>query len=150
MRFSEQFPPARLDPPQIEFAAMDAPTMKLNRLHIIAVLLICIVASSVAPGAYRPELFHRLDAADHVIGYFVLSFAVAFIIRSHSALVLAGALGGLALSLELVQALIPSRDASYRDLFSSVAGILIGIAAGRTLAWITERRVRISTSPRGP
>jgi VanZ family protein len=128
---------------------MDALTMKLNRLHIIALLLFCIVAGSVAPGAYRPELFSHLDAADHIIGYLVLSFAVAFMIRSHSALVLAGALSGLALSLELIQALIPSRDASFRDLYSSVAGILIGIAAGRTLAWITERRLKISSSPRG-
>lgn len=119
--------------------------MKSNHVVVITVLGIAIIGSSIAPSAYRPALFHDFDTADHVIGYTALSAAVAYIVRSQHILLLIVTLVCLAASLELVQALIPCRDASFRDLFGSIVGILIGTTSGRLLMWITDWRM----SPRG-
>ena len=117
--------------------------MKSNRVVVISALVMAVIGSSIVPGAYRPALFHDFDIADHVIGYTALSAAVAYIVRSQHILILTATLAWLAASLELIQALIPSRDASFRDLGGSIIGILIGITVGRILTWITDWRISL-------
>lgn len=117
--------------------------MKPNRAAVISALVLAIVGSSVVPSAYRPAIFHHFDAADHVIGYSALSAAVAYIVRSQHALILIAGLACLAASLELIQAVIPSRDASYQDFYGSILGILLGITLGRLPIWVADRRVSI-------
>lgn len=112
-------------------------SMRSTGLLLFAGLLGAIVVASLVPNDLRPRLWPAFDAAEHVIGYLILSSVAAAVNRSTGIIVLTAGLIGLAVTMEALQAFHPSRDASFRDLYGSIAGILAGVIAGRALVRLT-------------
>ena len=73
----------------------------------------------------------------------------ALLLRRHAAWVVIG-LGALSLAIEVLQARLPDRTPSYRDVVMNSAGALLGALAGLLLAavWsLLRRRSRREPAP---
>jgi len=95
-------------------------------------------ARYVAPGVS--------DSVLHAAGYGVLALLVAWAAQPSLDQVLwaglAGVAGGVALGIatELLQGLIPWRDAELRDVVSDLTGALIGAAVWLAASWLWRRK----------
>jgi hypothetical protein len=96
--------------------------------------LLAVVILSLVPEAAFPKLMLP-DFLGHIFAYAVLALIGGIACRTlQSFVVLAGALVFLGAVLELVQALLPTRDASGSELFANFAGV----ALGSTVAILTN------------
>ena len=91
--------------------------------------LLAVILVSVIPGDAVPRIGVR-DVSAHMMAYAALAFVGGIACqRARSLLILTAGLVFLGMSLEVIQALIPSRDANGYELLADVVGIALGSAA---------------------
>ena len=115
---------------------------KLSRMAFFVGLLAVIVLS-VIPKEAIPSL-GLPDILAHMAAYAALALAggIAFR-RARSLFMLAAGLLFLGASLELVQALIPGRDASGYEFLANMVGIALGSAAAISANTVLNRHPQI-------
>lgn len=107
-------------------------------LLLIVLAVIPSPAPYVAPGVS--------DSVLHAAGYGVLALLVAWTVQpSLARMTTAGFAGaawgvGLGIVTELLQGLIPWRDAELRDVGSDLVGALVGAGLWLALSWLSARR----------
>ncbi len=111
---------------------------KLSRMAFFVGLL-AVVVLSVIPKEAIPSL-GLPDILAHMAAYAALALAggIAFR-RARSLFMLAAGLLLLGASLELVQALLPGRDASGYEFLANMVGIALGSAAAISTSVVMNR-----------
>ncbi len=97
-------------------------------LWIIAVSL--VVAGSLNP-VTRPPGGHHLDKLVHMLAYGGLAALPALLRRMRTALWAALLLLAIGCAVEVLQDYVPRRQGLVSDALADVAGIALGLAAGR-------------------
>ena len=102
---------------------------------LLAVVVIVLLSTALRPEAI-PQWFAQQDKVHHLIGFFVLAWALsgAFPRLGFAAVLAIGAAGALAI--ELAQVVLPMRTASLLDAGAGIAGVLLGRAAA---VWARRR-----------
>jgi VanZ family protein len=115
---------------------------KLFRMAFFVGLL-AVVVLSVIPKEAIPSL-GLPDVLAHMAAYAALALAggIAFR-RARSLFILAAGLLLLGASLELVQGLIPGRDASGYEFLANMVGIALGSVAAISTSIVMNRRRRM-------
>lgn len=120
---------------------------KIFRLSF-SIGVLAVTWLSLTPRDALPQI-NMWDKPQHLIAYAVLATcgAVGFVGRRPRLMVGAG-LMILGSGLELAQAAVPGRNASFGDVVANTAGIALGLAA----VWIGDRLVgaRAGSNTKGP
>jgi VanZ family protein len=104
--------------------------------------LLAVIVLSVIPAATLPDIAVS-DKAEHMAAYTALALAGGIAFRGRWPLwMLAVGLVFLGLSLEFVQAFIPSRTASGYDMLANLIGIAAGSVAAVATTTIVNNRPR--------
>lgn len=116
-------------------------SMPRNKKKTILFLWLSLIAAaiigSLTPQLAPPQQYH-LDKVVHFFGYGALAFLPALLISNKRYLaMLAIALMGFGVGIELAQELVPGRDGTIGDAITNSIGVIIGIVA----AIATRRRV---------
>ena len=105
--------------------------------------LFAVIVLSVMPTEAIPKL-GLPDILKHMAAYAALALAGGIAFRdARSLFMLAAGLLFLGASLELVQGLIPGRDASGYEFLANLAGIALGSAAAISTSFVMNKRRRI-------
>ncbi len=120
---------------------------KISRLSF-SIGVLAVTWLSLTPRDALPQI-NMWDKPQHLIAYAVLATcgAVGFLERRQRLMVGVG-LMILGSGLELAQAAVPGRNASFGDVVANTAGIALGLAA----VWIADRLVAASagSNTKGP
>ena len=102
--------------------------VKLTALLGAGVCCLAIALLSWLPAAYRPDIGGVSDKFEHALAYMLLGALTTIAIRetfsSNQFLILIVAYAAV---LELGQALLPSRVASFEDFMASAVGAVLGV-----------------------
>ena len=102
---------------------------------LLAVIILSVIPAEVFPNLWLPDIL------GHMAAYAALALAGGIACRSaRSLFMLAAGLALLGASLELVQALLPTRDASGYELLANIVGIALGLAAASLTNMLISRR----------
>lgn len=113
-------------------------------VRYLAWLIVAIVVfATLSPIELRPHFWS--PNAERFVAFLLMGAAMTFAYPRHLSIVIVSVLGS-AMLLELLQLLVPTRDASAHDAAIKVAGGLIGIVIGKLGVMIFNRRAR-SGSP---
>ena len=103
--------------------------LKKHLWMVFSVGLLAVILLSVIPAEAFPH-FRIPEIVGHMAAYAALALAGGIACRSaRSLFMLAAGLVLLGAGLELVQALLPTRDASGYELLANTVGIALGLAA---------------------
>ncbi|WP_067338106.1 hypothetical protein [Stappia indica] len=107
-------------------------------------LCVLVVYGIVAGFIYNPGMDHPFDKLQHLLffGLLTLSIHAFFCCRLR---ISAGIAGGLGLTAELVQALVPHREFSLGDIAANMLGVTLVVAAIMLLR--LEVRAALSGGP---
>ncbi|MBL7072452.1 MAG: VanZ family protein [Candidatus Omnitrophica bacterium] len=102
-----------------------------------------IFALAILPSESIPTVkVSHIDSAAHFVVYAVLAILIlrGFLradgfLRRKIVLFTLILTGGYGILMELIQCLVPSRDASAWDIFFNFAGVVFGITVGRFVLW---------------
>ena len=104
---------------------------------LLAVILLSVIPAEAFPRFGKPEIL------GHMAAYAALALAGGIACRSaRSLFMLAAGLALLGAGLELVQALLPTRDASGYELLANIVGIALGLVAASLINMFISRRSR--------
>lgn len=104
---------------------------------VLAWLALAYVAVvTIGPVSWRPDFGHM--NVERFIGFVVLSFLFVVGYPRHRLLMI-GILFGGAIGLELLQLVVPGRDASLFNVLVKLGGCAVGAAAGRLLIWLLDQ-----------
>jgi VanZ family protein len=115
---------------------------KLSRMAffvgLLAVIVLSVIPKEAVPSIGLPDILA------HMAAYAALALAGGIAVRrARSVFMLAAGLLLLGAGLELVQALVPSRDASGYEFLANVTGIALGSAAAISTSFVMNKRRRI-------
>lgn len=119
------------------------PTLISHRVHNAVgwCLIAIVVALSLVPAPTLPPVTESYDdKIAHSLTYALVMAWFAVITPRASWLHLAFAVVGLGIALELCQALLPYRTASFADAIANTLGVLIGAGAARVAVACTANR----------
>ncbi|MBX3497347.1 MAG: VanZ family protein [Parvibaculum sp.] len=123
----------------------------LRRLRLLLVLVWLMLGLAVLAGSLMPDLgpsslkipLPHADKLVHFCAWALLAaFAPPLLVRFASRLAAASGLFLLSGAIELAQAFLPTRSASFGDLAANGLGIAAGTAAGILVAVLLARRSR--------
>lgn len=125
-------------------AAFASPAAKVG----LVVGIVAVVVLSPVPQEAVPDTT-GWDKLNHLLAYCAVALCGALAFRNPRALVMIGiglfVLGG---ALEVVQAFLPNREASFADGIANGIGIATGLMAGRlALSWRPFRAVAVGRPP---
>lgn len=96
----------------------------------------------VSPPEHAPLLKYNIDKVVHFLMYAVLAMLImrplnrvrdSFFIKKFSFTLISG--GGYGILMELVQWVIPGREASLYDVYANITGIVFGTIIGEVMLW---------------
>ncbi|PKQ06175.1 MAG: hypothetical protein CVT72_07440 [Alphaproteobacteria bacterium HGW-Alphaproteobacteria-11] len=125
--------------------------LSLRRLRLLLALVWLMLGLAVLAGSLLPDLgpsslkipLPHADKLVHFLAWALLAaFAPPLLVRFASRAAAASGLFLLSGALELAQAFLPPRSASFGDLAANGLGIAAGTAAGLLVAMLLARRSR--------
>ena len=107
------------------------------RLAVFGAAVLVILYMTLAPNEDVPGSNLLWDKAAHTIAFGLLT-VVGLLMSTHRRLVVAGAVLGLGVAIEVAQSLMPfGRSGDWRDALGDAVGVAIGLAL-----WALARRFK--------
>lgn len=94
-----------------------------------------VAVVTIGPVSWRPDFGHM--NVERFIGFGVLSFLFVMGYPRHRLLIVSMLFGGV-IGLELLQLVVPGRDASLFNVLVKLGGCAVGTAAGGALIWLLD------------